>query len=39
MDLVKRLKSAYDICSGSNELTEIQKDTVHYYLAIRSIVH
>lgn len=39
IDLVKRLKSAYDICSGSNELTEIQKDTVHYYLAIRSIVH
>lgn len=39
MDLVKRLKSAYDICSGSNELTEIQKDTVHFYLAIRSIVH
>ena len=39
MDLVKRLKSAYDICSGSNELTEIQKDSVHFYLAIRSIVH
>jgi type I restriction enzyme R subunit len=39
MDLVKRLKSAYDICSGSNELTETQKDSVHYYLAIRSIVH
>jgi type I restriction enzyme, R subunit len=39
MDLVKRLKSAYDICSGSNELTEIQKDFVHFYLAIRSIVH
>ena len=39
MDLVKRMKSAYDICSGSNELTEIQKDSVHFYLAIRSIVH
>lgn len=39
MDLVKRLKSAYDICCGSNELTDTQKDSVHYYLAIRSIVH
>jgi len=39
MDLVKRLKSAYDICCGSNELTNTQKDSVHYYLAIRSIVH
>jgi len=39
MDLVKRLKSSYDICCGSNELTNTQKDSVHYYLAIRSIVH
>ena len=38
MDMVKRLKSAYDICCGSEELTEEQKDYVHYYLAIRSIV-
>lgn len=38
MDLVKRMKSAYDICSGSEELSPDEKDKVHFYLAIRSIV-
>lgn len=38
MDLTKRLKSAYDICVGSNELTQAHKDKIHYYLAVRSIV-
>jgi type I restriction enzyme R subunit len=38
MNIVKRLKAAYDICCGSNEFTGIQKDHIHFYLAIRSIV-
>ena len=38
MDLTKRLKSAYDICVGSNELTQAHKDKIHYYLAVRTIV-
>lgn len=38
MDLVKRLKAAYDICCGSEELTDTQRDYVHFYLAIRSII-
>ena len=38
MDTVKRLKNAYDICCGSEDLTEENRDYVHYYLAIRSIV-
>jgi type I restriction enzyme R subunit len=38
MDLTKRLKSAYDICVGSNELSEAHKDTIHYYLAVRTIL-
>ncbi|MFT6923847.1 MAG: type I restriction enzyme R subunit [Crocinitomicaceae bacterium] len=38
MDLVKRLKSAYDICSGANEFDQDQRDHIHFYLAIRSIV-
>ncbi len=38
MYLVKRLKSAYDICCGSEEFTESEKDYIHFYLAIRSIV-
>jgi type I restriction enzyme R subunit len=38
MDLAKRLKSAYDICVGSSELTQAHKDKIHYYLAVRTIV-
>jgi type I restriction enzyme R subunit len=38
MGLVKRLKAAYDICSGSELLTHQEKDYTHFYLAVRSIV-
>jgi type I restriction enzyme R subunit len=38
MDLTKRLKSAYDICVGSSDLTKTHKDKIHYYLAVRTIV-
>jgi type I restriction enzyme R subunit len=38
MGLMKRLKAAYDICAGSDELQQIERDYVHFYLAIRSIV-
>jgi len=36
--LVKRLKAAYDICAGNEELTERERDLTHFYLAIRSIL-
>lgn len=38
MSLVKRLKAAYDICSGSEKLKQEERDYTHFYLAIRSIV-
>jgi len=38
MDLVKRLKTAYDICAGSEKLTQTERDYTHFYLAVRSIV-
>ncbi len=38
MGLVKRLKAAYDICAGSEQITQPEKDTIHFYLAVRSIV-
>lgn len=38
MNIVKRLKAAYDICCGADAFTELQKDHIHFYLAIRSIV-
>src|SRR5690606_18759170 len=38
MALVKRLKAAYDICSGSDAFTQAERDRIHFYLAVRSIV-
>ena len=38
MGLVKRLKAAYDICAGSESLTQTERDFTHFYLAVRSIV-
>lgn len=38
MNLVKRLKAAYDICAGSEKLTQRERDYTHFYLAIKSIV-
>jgi type I restriction enzyme R subunit len=38
MGLVKRLKAAYDICCGSDGFTQAERDHIHFYLAVRSIV-
>lgn len=38
MALVKRLKAAYDVCCGSENLTQDDRDNIHFYLAVRSIV-
>ena len=38
MALVKRLKAAYDICCGSEGLSQAERDEIHFYLAVRSIV-
>lgn len=38
MALVKRLKAAYDICAGSDALSQEERDHIHFYLAVRSIV-
>ena len=38
MGLVKRLKAAYDICAGSEQLAQLERDYTHFYLAVRSIV-
>jgi len=39
MALVKRLKAAYDVCCGSEQLNQQQRDTLHFYLAVRAIVY
>lgn len=38
MNLVKRMKAAYDICSGSAVFSDSEKDKIHFYIAVRSIV-
>ncbi len=38
MGLVKRLKAAYDICCGSDAFSQGERDRIHFYLAVRSIV-
>jgi type I restriction enzyme R subunit len=38
MGLVKRLKAAYDVCCGSEALSQAERDHIHFYLAVRSIV-
>jgi type I restriction enzyme R subunit len=38
MDMVKRLKAAYDICAGSEKLSQIERNYTHFYLAVRTIV-
>ncbi|MAD77093.1 MAG: type I restriction endonuclease [Rheinheimera sp.] len=39
MDLVKRLKAAYDVCCGSEKINENERNHIHFYLAIRSIIY
>jgi len=38
MYLVRRLKASYDICCGSDAFTQDERDHIHFYLAVRSIV-
>lgn len=38
MMLVKRLKAAYDICCGSEAISQEERDHIHFYIAVRSIV-
>lgn len=38
MYLVKRMKAGYDICCNSDAFTQLERDTIHFYIAVRSIV-
>jgi type I restriction enzyme R subunit len=39
MDITKRLKAAYDICCGNEKITKDEREHIHFYMAIRSIVY
>ena len=38
MACVKRMKDAYNLCSGGDELSDKERDKIHFYLAIRSVL-
>lgn len=38
MYLTKRLKTAYDICCGSEAFSQHERDNIHFYFAVRSII-
>lgn len=39
MKIVKNLRSAYDLCCSSEEISQGERDHVHFYFAIRAIIH
>lgn len=38
MACVKRMKDAYNLCSGGDELSDKERDKIHFYLAISSVL-
>lgn len=39
MAVVKRLKDAYNLCSGGDELSDSERDVIHFYLAVRAVLY
>lgn len=39
MAVVKRLKEAYNLCSGGDELSDDERDIIHFYLAVRAVLY
>jgi len=39
MAMVKKLRSAYDLCCSSEDIREEERDYIHFYFAIKAIIH
>jgi len=39
MSITKKLRSAYDLCCASEKITQTERDHIHFYFAIKSIIH
>jgi type I restriction enzyme, R subunit len=39
MAIVKKLRSAYDLCCTSEEISHTERDHIHFYFAVRAIIH
>ena len=38
MDAVKRMKQAFNLCASSEKITDREKDYIHFYCAVRSVL-
>ena len=39
MSITQKLRSAYSLCCSTEEITEMERDSIHFYTAIRAIIH
>jgi type I restriction enzyme R subunit len=39
MAMVKKLRSAYSLCCSSEDILNVERDYIHFYFAVRAIVH
>jgi len=39
VSLVKKLRSAYDLCCGNDAISEKERDYIHFYFAVKAIIH
>lgn len=37
--IVKKLRSGYNLCCSSEEINQIERDRIHFYFAVKSIIH
>jgi len=37
--IVKKLRSAYNLCCSSEDISQTERDYIHFYFAIKSIIH
>lgn len=39
MSITKKMRSAYDLSCSSEDITNLERDQIHFYFAIKSIIH
>jgi type I restriction enzyme, R subunit len=39
ISITKKLRSAYDLCCTNESITQTERDYIHFYFAIKSIIH
>ncbi len=39
MAIVRKLRSAYDLCCSSEDINQGERDYIHFYFAVRAIIH